>query len=44
MEWRLACRRGSYPQKGIAKNFVSLITYPHSADKRLEKRPFTNQT
>jgi len=32
------------PSKRIAKNFVSLITYPHSADKRLEKRPFTNQT
>lgn len=30
---------GSYPVKTIAKNFVSLITYPHSDSKHFEKRP-----
>jgi hypothetical protein len=39
----LKCRVG-YPKKGIAKNFASLATYPHSAFERLEKPPFTNQT
>jgi hypothetical protein len=32
------------PKKTIAKNFVSLITYPHSNSDHLEKRPFTKQT
>jgi len=32
------------PKKTIAKNFVSLITYPHSDGDRLENPPFTNQT
>jgi hypothetical protein len=41
---RCSAKSGSYPQKGIAKNFVSLITYPHSGGKRLEKPPFTNPT
>jgi hypothetical protein len=30
-------RRTGYPAKAIAKNFASLITYPHSASKRFEK-------
>jgi len=29
------------PEKTIAKNFVPVITYPHSDCKHLEKRPFT---
>jgi len=32
------------PEKTIAKNFVSLVTYPHSDSKRLENCPFTKQT
>src|SRR5262249_43882090 len=32
------------PEKTIAKNFVSLITYPHSDADHLEKRPFTKVT
>jgi hypothetical protein len=31
-------RRTGYPAKAIAKNFASLITYPHSERKRFEKR------
>jgi hypothetical protein len=31
------CRTG-YPAKAIAKNFASLITYPHSESKRFENR------
>jgi hypothetical protein len=29
------------PEKTIAKNFVPVITYPHSDSKHLEKPPFT---
>ena len=32
------------PKKTIAKNFVSLITYPHSDSDHLENRPFTKLT
>jgi hypothetical protein len=35
---------GSYPAKTIAKNFVSLITYPHSDSKHFEKRLSTKRT
>jgi len=44
MDWRLTRQSAGYPQKGIPKNFVSLITYPHSEIKRLENRPFTKAT
>jgi len=30
--------RRELPEKTIAKNFASLITYPHSASKHFEKR------
>jgi hypothetical protein len=35
---------GSYPAKTIAKNFVSLITYPHSDSKHFEKPPPAKRT
>jgi hypothetical protein len=32
------------PKKTIAKNFVSLITYPHSGSDHLKNPPFTKRT
>jgi hypothetical protein len=37
------CARG-LPEKTIAKNFVSVTTYPHSGSDHLEKPPFTKRT
>ena len=35
--FRLHPAAKGYPSKTIPKNFVSLITYPHSESKRFEK-------
>jgi hypothetical protein len=42
--FKMELRACGLPKKTIAKNFVSLITYPHSGSDHLENPPFTNQT
>ena len=44
MEIFRAAANGSYPRKTIAKNFVSLITYPHSDSEHFKKRLSAKRT